>query len=131
MRVFKSKIIREQLTENELDELISDFRQYKLTGVVPDTFGRDELYDHPNPLPILKSEKIQHIHLLDDEKQWSVYVIQFNKTSDEHLVYCQGEANLDCYLLIAILAPNAHQQAKNNSVMYNIGKIAEKFRFRY
>jgi len=117
MRVFKSKIIREQLTENELNELISDFRQYKLTGVVPDTFGRDGLYDHPNSLPILKSEEVQHLHLLDDEKHWSVYVIQFNKTSDEHLVYCQGETNSDCYLLITILAPNAHQQARNNSVM--------------
>jgi len=131
MRVFKSKIIREQLTEEELSDLIADFRQYKLTGVLPDNFGRDELYNHPNSLPIIKAEEIQHIHLLDSEKDWSIHTIQFYKTSDEHLVYCQGMDNSDCYLLIAILAPKAHEQARNNSVMYNIGKIAEKFRFQY
>jgi len=57
MRVFKTKVIREQLTENELSALIEDFRQYKLTKITPDSFGRDELYDHPNSLPIIKSER--------------------------------------------------------------------------
>jgi len=131
MRIFKSKIIREQLSGVELSALIDDFRQYKLTGIAPDTFGRDELYNHPNSLPIIKVEEVQHIHLLDGEKNWSIHTIQFYKTSDEHIVYCQGVTNSDCYLLIAILAPNAHEQASNNSVMYNIGKIAEKFRFQY
>lgn len=131
MRIFKSKIIREQLSEDELTALIDDFRQYKLTGVIPDIFGRDELYNHPNSLPIIKAEEVQHIHLLDGEKRWPSYTIQFYKTSDEHMVYCQGQTNSNCYLLIAILAPSAHKQARNNSVMYNIGKIAEKFRFQY
>lgn len=131
MRVFKSKVIREQLSTEELSALIADFRQYKLTGVTPDTFGRDELYNHPNSLPIIKAEEVQHVHLLDGEKGWSIHSIQFYKTSDEHLVYCQGEANSDCYLLVAILSPNAHEQARNNSVMYNIGKMAKKFRCRY
>ena len=57
MRVFKTKVIREQLTENELSALIEDFRQYKLTKITPDSFGRDELYDHPNSLPVIKSER--------------------------------------------------------------------------
>jgi len=131
MRVFKSKVIREQLTEVELSPLIADFKQYKLTGVVPDTFGRDELYNHSNSLPIIKAEEVQHIHLLNEEKYWPIYAVQFNKTSDTHLVYCQGEANPGCYLLIAILSPNAHEQARNNSVMYNMGKMAEKFRLQY
>jgi len=35
MRVFKSKVIREQLTESELSALIEDFKQYKLSKIHP------------------------------------------------------------------------------------------------
>ena len=131
MRVFKSKIIRDQLNDNELTDLIEDFRDYKLTGVAPDTFGRDELYDHPHTMPLIKAEKVKHVHLLNAEKKWPIYRPQFYKTSDIHLVYCQGESDIGCYLLITILSPDAHEQAKNNNVMYQIGKIAEKFRLIY
>jgi len=35
----------------------------KEAGQKPEFFGRDEAYDHPNTLPILKSEEVKHIHL--------------------------------------------------------------------
>ncbi len=45
MRVFKTKLIRLQLTAEELDALTVDFISYKRDGVLPDIFGRDALYD--------------------------------------------------------------------------------------
>lgn len=63
IRVFKHKILIDALTESELHSLTKDFRYYKETGQKPEFFGRDEAYDHPNTLPILKSEEVKHIHL--------------------------------------------------------------------
>lgn len=36
IRIFKSSIIREQLSHQELDDLSEDFRSYKQDGVLPD-----------------------------------------------------------------------------------------------
>ncbi len=62
MRVFKTKLIRLQLTAEELDALTADFISYKRDGVLPDIFGRDALYDDPLP-PLIKFERVAHIHL--------------------------------------------------------------------
>lgn len=113
MRLYKSKIICEQLTKKELSSLEQDFRCYKSDQLLPNTFGRDERYDHPNTLPIVKAEAVRHIHLEDPDHPWPVYLDQYNKTSDVHLVYCEGALANECYLLMAILAPNAHEMAKN------------------
>jgi len=104
MRVFKGSVIRQQLQEDELKGLESDFRHYKTTGQLPETFGRDVPYDHPNTPRLVLQEKVRHIHLRDDDNPWPIHKIQIDKTSDKaHLVYCQGAINDDCYLLIAIL----------------------------
>lgn len=128
IRIFKSKLITKQLTEEQLEQLINDFRQYKETGLLPDTFGRDVRYDHPNTYPLVKLEEVSHIHLTDGDHPWPIWIVQYKRTSDIHLVYCQGAISTDCYLLIAILSPDAHQQARNNSIMANIGRTAELFR---
>lgn len=52
IRVFKSRIIQELLSTEELDSLVSDFKQYKDNGLLPQHFGRDVAYDHPNTLPL-------------------------------------------------------------------------------
>ena len=62
VRVFKSSIIRQILSEEELEALIDDFTHYKLTGIIPDNFGRDAPFNHPNSMPIVLAEEIQHIH---------------------------------------------------------------------
>ncbi|MFO6421798.1 type II toxin-antitoxin system YafO family toxin [Motilimonas sp. KMU-193] len=130
IRVFKHKILIDSLTENELQSLTKDFRHYKETGQKPDFFGRDEAYDHPNTLPILKSEEVKHIHLAASDAPF-LSSIQFYQTSDKHLVYCQGWNDVNCFLLIAILAPDAHEQARNRTIMHNLGLIAEKFRQQF
>lgn len=131
IRIFKSKVLSEQLTLTQLDELVNDFRQYKETGRLPDTFGRDALYDHAYTYPLVKAEQVAHIHMADGDHPWPVWQVQFKRTSDIHLVYCAGATHADCYLLIAILAPDAHQQARSNNVMAQIGRAAELFRQKF
>lgn len=63
MRVFKTKLIRLQLTAEELDALTADFISYKRDGVLPDIFGRDALYDDSFTWPLIKFERVAHIHL--------------------------------------------------------------------
>lgn len=128
IRVFKSSIIRQILTEAELDALVIDFKSYKLTGNAPEFFGRDVPYDHPNNLPIVLAEKIQHIHLGNEDAPLPLKKVQFYKTSDTHLVYCQGALNANCYLLMTILSPDGHEQAKSRDIMFKLGIMAEKFR---
>lgn len=70
---------------------------------------------------------MQHIHLIEP-CNWPANILQFNRTSDTHLVYWQGFWDRDCYLLIQILSPDAHNKARNNNVMRKIGEIASKFR---
>lgn len=130
MRIFKGKIFRDQLTDEEQTQLVEDFRRYRTTGELPDTFGRDAPYDHPHTLPTVLAEEIRHIHLAE-EHPWPVHSIQYQRTSDVHLIYCQGALHDDHYLLIAILAPNAHEQARDNNMMMKLGLTAEKFRQRY
>lgn len=131
IRVFKSKPLREALTEQEQADLVSDFKRYKSGEVVPDAFGRDVPYDHLNTPDILKSEEVQHIHLLSKEIDWPMHTIQFSKTSDTHLVYCQGFSCPDTYLLMAILSPDAHEQAWSTQVMLPLGEMARNFRNKY
>lgn len=127
IRIFKSKLIRETIDESELTQLETDFRRYKQEGVLPDLFGRDVPYDHPNTLPILKQEEVKHLHLLEQP----IRKLQFYRTSDSHLVYCGGFNNPDIYLFMALLRPDAHQQARQNEAMYQLGVMAQNFRKRY
>ncbi|MBO1255068.1 type II toxin-antitoxin system YafO family toxin [Alteromonas sp. 5E99-2] len=131
IRVFKSAVICKIMESEELDALIDDFRSYKLTGNPPEHFGRDVPYDHPNNLPIVLAERIQHIHLGNEDKPFSSKKIQFYQTSDIHLVYCQGVLDKNCYLLMTILSPNAHEQSKSTDIMYKLGIMAEKFRLQF
>lgn len=131
IRVFRSSVIQNQLTDDELNKLTDDFKRYKATSVLPENFGRDVSYDHPNALPILKTEQVQHIHLGSDDKPLPFNRIQFKQTSDVHLVYCPSFNNDEIFLLMAILSPDAHQQAKNRDIMYKLGVMAENFRNKY
>jgi len=131
IRIFKSKVIRDLLSETELESLVADFRLYKSTGVVPSYFGRDVPYDHPSTLPLVKSEEVQHIHFGSEEQPFPLNKIQFYRTSDVHLVYCKGASNSDTYLLMTILAPDAHDQAKSRNIMYKLANMAEQFRNKY
>lgn len=130
IKVYKHKILSNSLTDNELQSLTKDFRAYKATGLKPDIFGRDEAYDHPNTSQLLRSEEVRHIHLASIDNPFG-NPAQFYQTSDTHLVYCQGWNHPNHFLLIAILSPDAHEQSRNGTIMYNLGLIAEKFRLQY
>jgi len=44
------------LTEDEITALRQDFKCYKELGTIRNSFGRNSLYNHPNGLPIIKTE---------------------------------------------------------------------------
>jgi mRNA interferase YafO len=132
IRVFKSKLIRDQISSQELADLEADFLWYKEKGVLPDTFGRDAPYDDDRTYPLIKTEQVAHIHLADGGTAFPKYLRQYQRTSDRaHLVYCQGAMDSDIYLLIIILKPGAHKKARDNNYMSKIGKMAEAFRMKY
>lgn len=131
VRVFFHKHLLTSLMEEELTALRTDFKSYKESGALPNTFGRDAHYNHPNSLPIVISEQLNHIHLATENTVWPDNTLQFYRTSDTHLVYCHGDMQTNSYLLMAILAPDAHTQARDNSIMHSLGKMAEKFRQQY
>lgn len=132
IRIFKSALIRQQLCQQELDDLAADFLSYKKDGVLPDNFGRDAPYDDDRTYPLVKEEQVAHIHLADADAPFPKFLRQFKRTSDQaHLVYCQGAMDPDAYLLIIILKPEAHKMARNNNHMYKIGMMAEAFRMKH
>ncbi len=128
LKVFTTKKLRDTLTQDELDALVTDFKRYKLTGELPSSFGRDTPYNHPNTPPSVLAAKLLHIHLQDPKSPWRASTIQFKRVSDiAHLVYCQGFYKPDHYALLAILAPDAHLQAKDRNIMLALANDADKF----
>jgi mRNA interferase YafO len=130
IRVFTSKVLNEALTVDERAALIQDFKQYK-AGKLPALFGKDVAYDHPFNLDIIKQEQVRHIHLAASGAGFPIFIKQAKRTSDTHLVYCQGFTNEHCYLLMAILQPNAHDLARSNQLMYQLGLMAQAFRQQF
>ena len=127
MRVFKGRQIRAHMAADDLDDLVSDFKRYKLeNNDVPETFGRDVRYHRP---PLLVIEEVSHLHLGDFDTD--PHIRQYDKTSDTHIVYCPAGVAVDTFALLAILTPNAHEQARDPVIMHNIGKSAERFRQRH
>lgn len=133
VRVLHHKSLEVIFAQHGLDlkALKEDFRQYKESGIPPSNFGRDSEYNHPFTLPGLRQEQVSHVHLEEPDHPWNLHSVQFNKTSDTHLVYCCGFNDANCYLLMALLAPDAHAQALNRNITYNLGKMAEKFRSKF
>jgi len=131
IRVFKSEVIGQQLGKGELEQLVADFKRYKETGIPAACFGRDVPYDHPHNLPSVRSESIMHLHLAEGAQHWTSRQAQYDRTSDYHLVYCPGFYKTDHFLMMTILKPDAHAQARDNSIMSNLAIMAAKFRARF
>lgn len=130
IRVFTSPALRETLTEVEREQLVKDFRAY-VGGDFRPNFGRDVVYDHANTPRKVLFHQVRHLHLFDPGQPWEHEAPPFRKTSDHHLVYCAGLVDESCYLLMAILSPNAHDKARNSAIMERLGLMAEQFRARY
>ncbi|GAB3321001.1 type II toxin-antitoxin system YafO family toxin [Haliea atlantica] len=130
IRVFTSPALREALSELERQQLVNDFKAY-VGGDFRPNFGRDVAYDHANTPRKVLFHQVRHLHLFDPGKPWEREAPPFRKTSDHHLVYCTGQLDEHCYLLMAILSPEAHQKARNSAIMERLGLMAEQFRARY
>jgi mRNA interferase YafO len=130
IRVFTSPALREALSEHERQQLVNDFKAY-VGGDFRSNFGRDVVYDHPNTPRKVLFHQVRHLHLFDPGQPWEYEAPPFRKTSDHHLVYCTGLIDESCYLLMAILPPEAHRKTRNSAIMQQIGRMAEQFRARY
>ncbi len=126
IRVFTSPILRKQQTEDELRALVVDFKLYKSSGVLPNSFGLDVPYHRPSAVQFAE---LKHIHM-NLGAGWPLRIVQQKRTSNVALVYCPGWHSKDNYLLIALLA-NAHEQARKITFMLELCEDAEKFRAKY
>ena len=63
IRIFKTDLIREQMSNEHLIQLAADFKHYKETGVPADHFGRDAPYNHINSLPSVRLQELLHLYL--------------------------------------------------------------------
>lgn len=135
VRLFLSKLIVSTLGETEANDLLADFRLYKETGVLPDTFGRDAPYAFTHNRAYLE---LQHIHLKRDGKPFPLKLLQFSRTSGYVLVYCPGFFNRNAYLLITIIKhwnpkkPGETEETDRDAdLMAKLEKIAEGFREKF
>ena len=129
-RVFISENLRQVLTDAEWSALVAEFKRY-LSGASVPNFGRDELYDHSHTPPLIRAEEVAHIHLEDSTRPWPRGRDPSRRTSEVHLVYCRGVLDTDRHLLMTILRPDAHEQARQFNIMAKLGVMAEEFRRRY
>ncbi|WP_338845210.1 type II toxin-antitoxin system YafO family toxin [Massilia sp. W12] len=124
--------ISRQLSTEQIDALIIEFVNYK-SGKGSQYFGRDELYNRPASA-VDASLRHAHIHphflqglpvtrQNNTEKKWRLQSIPFHRTSDTHLIYCQGIRMQNHYKLLAFLKTGAHDYAKMTS---NIGMLADE-----
>ncbi len=123
IRVFTSKLIRESMDESELQLIVSKFRDYKESGNAQNYFGRDVSFNRPEPV---RSAGLMHVHV-NEGKPWAIRLLQFDRTSDTHIVYCTGYFQTNCYLLIALLQ-GAHAKYQDNLLMLSLADIASDFR---
>jgi len=104
--------------------IVEQFKLYKSEGHVPITFGRDAPLVRPSDA---KFAGIHHLHL----GNFNAINRQYNRTSDAWLIYTTGFINLDYFLLIDILSPDAHKRAESMDLMLEYVESALKFREQF
>jgi mRNA interferase YafO len=68
VKVFVSSEFKNSLEKENLDIIVSRFKEYKRTGIPHETFGRDTTYDFPGKV---KQAGMYHIHVKDGtSKKW-------------------------------------------------------------
>ena len=131
VRVFTSKLLRGKFGNVAANALREEFLAYKMTGVVPQKYGRDAPYRDPESA---NAVKLRHMHLEDvthvAHRKWVLNTVQFDRVSDTCLVYCRGEKSNDNYLLITVLT-NAHVRARKVTFMMELAELAEGFQRIY
>lgn len=122
-----------------IKDLALAFKSYKESGILPDNFGRDVGYDHPDT-PSSVKDNLWHIHLAPADKPFDQELQQYSRTNrlgapqdDRVLVYSKGYMNENYYILMAILEPNAHilQRDHLNIMIPLAEKAYDDFRSRF
>lgn len=131
MHVFSSPMFKATIPEPPRLHLINEFKAYLSPRSHSSLFGKDVLYDHPHTPRLILQEQVRHVHLEDPGKPWLPGLPSHKRTSDHHLIYCQGAIHEDHYCLLALLSPQAHEQAKSFDRMSKLGVLAERFRKSY
>lgn len=126
-RVFLTSDLQ-QSCAHQIKQIKQDFLLYKSSGILHSYFGRDVTYSWPTSA---KTEELHHLHLAIHGHEWGRLRPQFSRTSDDHIVYTRGFYDPDCYLLIALMTPDAHNKANDIDLMEQYAKIAHKFRCQY
>ena len=114
-------------TQAELDGLKADFKNWKETGYLPAYFGRDADFSIHSGARLAE---LRHLHLAQTGT-WHPRQRQNGRTSDRWLIYCAGLYDPDKYLLIAILEPDAHRQARKGFILDGLVNYADDFRNRF
>lgn len=126
-RVFVTSDLLASCTQ-QIEQIKQDFLLYKSSDELPPYFGRDVTYSWPASA---KAEELHHLHLAIQGHEWGRGKQQYSRTSDDHIVYTRGFNDQDCYLLIALMTPDAHNKANDIDLMEQYAKIAHKFRCQY
>ena len=126
VRIFTSAVIRKGLGQAELQDVVAKFKGYKESGDPKAFFGRDTTFDRPQSVV---SAGMKHVHL-NEGRPWGVRVLQYGRTSDMHIVYCQGFNDSNCYLLITLLK-GAHAKYRDNLYMMGLSDVASGFRDKF
>ena len=110
----------------DFEVLKQAFISYKSgTTPIPDIFGKDFPYNRPSA--VLQAQ-LCHVHLKETDSNWPERDDRDHWTSETHLVYCQHLWSEDMFLLVAILTPNAHEIASNETqTMISLANTAERF----
>lgn len=115
-------------------KLADDFKVYidSSRGIVPKYFGRDAPYMQPREV---EQAHLSHIHICLPPATFRQDVAQYYRVcarnrpeSDIALVYTQGFLEEDRYLILALLCPDAHGQAKRLPLMRYFAQLAADWR---
>ncbi|WP_444995154.1 type II toxin-antitoxin system YafO family toxin [Aliikangiella sp. IMCC44359] len=132
VRIFTHERLKITTQPEELQVLIDDFRNYKVSGSTNGIFGSDVPYDRPSSV---KFAELMHVHVRDknsNPRLWdNIHVAQSRRVSNSALVYVSGSIDKDTYLLIAFFYLNAHEMARKMTFMCELAEIAERFRERF
>lgn len=114
------------------DTLIEDFRRYQASNgdELPDYFGCDNPYGWPPSI----ANCIEHIHLCIPPRTFDARLNQRDRKckigkpqDDVALVYSRGLIDDTEFLLIGVLMPDAHAQARCRGLMEYLGGIGREF----
>lgn len=129
MKIDVTKILKNRLSEQELNYLIKDFEIIKTPGSenLALRLGKDSEYLFPK----LKSGNLCHVHVMPIEnkalQKWTkAFENNEPKVSDGVLIYVENKNN---YLLIFFVQDGAHEMAnmltnEDKNLMNSLAKIA-------